>query len=58
MYKDLFFKNSKPKKKYMSCLSREKITELKKLYGKEIIQCAGNSCPYYYVKCGRMMLNI
>lgn len=51
--KDLYFKNGKAKKKYCLCLSREKITELKKLYGRIIIQCAGNSCPYYSIGCGR-----
>lgn len=53
---DLFFKNGKAKKKYCLCLSREKKAELKRLYGYEIIQCAGRECPYYAGKCGRMNL--
>ena len=50
---NLYFKNGKAKKKYCVCLSREKIAELKRLYGYEIIQCAGNCCPYYSIGCGR-----
>ena len=50
---ELFFKNGKAKKKYCLCLSKEKRTELKNLYGYEIIQCAGLGCPYYSVGCGR-----
>lgn len=53
---DLFFKSGKAKKKYCLCLSREKIAELKKIYGHEIIQCAGRDCPYYAVGCGRRNL--
>ena len=49
----LFFKNGRAKKSLCLCLSREKIAELKRLYGYTIIQCAGNSCPYYSVGCGR-----
>lgn len=48
---DLYFKNGKHKKKYMLCESKEKIEELKRLYGKKIIQCAGASCPYYSRGC-------
>lgn len=51
--KDLYFKNGKAKKKYCLCLSREKIAELKRLYGRTIIQCAGVFCPYYSIGCGR-----
>lgn len=47
---DLYFKNGKQKKKYMLCESKEKIAELKRLYGRKIIQCAGCCCPYY--RCG------
>lgn len=53
---DLFYKNGKAKKKYCLCLSREKIAELKRLYGYTIIQCAGCGCPYYAVGCGRKNL--
>lgn len=49
----LYFKNGRAKKSLCLCLSREKIAELKRLYGRTIIQCAGNSCPYYSVGCGR-----
>lgn len=49
----LFFKNGKAKKKYCLCLSEEKRAEFKRLYGYEIIQCAGCSCPYYAIGCGR-----
>lgn len=50
---DLYFKNGKAKKKYCLCLSKEKRAELKRLYGYEIIQCAGIGCPYYRIGCGR-----
>lgn len=56
MRTDLFFQNGKPKKKYMKCLSPEKLAELRKLYGRTIVQCAGLGCPYYSVGCGRMKL--
>ena len=49
----LYFKNGKAKKKYCLCLSREKKTELRRIYGYSIIQCAGCECPYYAVGCGR-----
>ena len=35
------------------CLSKEKRAELKRIHGYDIIQCAGNCCPYYAVECGR-----
>ena len=50
---DLFYKNGKQKKKYMPCESKEKVAELKRLYGKKIIQCAGAMCPYYFWGCDR-----
>lgn len=50
---DLYHKNGKAKKKYCLCLSREKRAEMKRLYGYEIIQCAGCGCPYYSRGCGR-----
>lgn len=53
---DLFYKNGRAKKKYCLCLSREKRAEMKRLYGREIIQCAGCGCPYYAVGCGRANL--
>lgn len=53
---DLYFKNGKPKKSYMRCLSQEKIAELRRLYGRTLIQCAGNECPFYAIGCGRMEL--
>lgn len=49
----LYFKNGKAKKKYCLCLSKEKKAELKRLYGRTIIQCAGTECPYYSLECGR-----
>ena len=48
---DLFYKNGKQKKKYMLCKSKEKIAELKRLYGRKIIQCAGAMCPSYSLGC-------
>lgn len=48
---DLYFKNGQQKKKYMLCESKEKIAELKRLYGIKIIQCAGCCCPYYCCGC-------
>lgn len=53
---ELYFKSGKAKKKYCLCLSREKIAELKRLYGYKIIQCAGRECPYYAIGCGRYNL--
>ena len=50
---ELFFKNGRAKKSLCLCLSKEKRAELKRLHGRDIIQCAGNSCPYYSVECGR-----
>lgn len=52
----LYFKNGRAKKSLCLCLSKEKRAELKRLYGRDIIQCAGNSCPYYSVGCGRANL--
>lgn len=50
----LFFKNGKAKKQYCKCLSVEQRRMFRKLYGREIIQCAGNGCPYYSTPiCGR-----
>lgn len=49
--KKLYYKNGKQKKKYMLCENKEKIAELKRLYGKKIIQCAGAMCPYYSLGC-------
>lgn len=54
--KNLYYKDGRAKKKYCLCLSREKRAELKRLYGRDIIQCAGNACPYYSIGCGRMRL--
>ena len=48
---DLYYNNGKQKKKYMLCESKEKIAELKRLYGRNIIQCAGVMCPYYSLGC-------
>lgn len=53
---ELYFKNGKPKKSYMRCLSQEKIAELRRLYGRTIIQCAGRECLFYAIGCGRMEL--
>lgn len=50
--KYLFFKNGKAKKSFCKCISAEKKREFKKLYGREIIQCAGLQCPFYEVGCG------
>lgn len=52
----LFYKNGKAKKKYCYCLSREKLAEMKRLYGYQVIQCAGLQCPYYGIECGRSNL--
>lgn len=45
-------KMEKQKKSFCKCISKEKIREFKKLYGREIIQCAGLQCPFYEVECG------
>jgi hypothetical protein len=52
----LYFKNGKPKQKYMYCLNKGK-REMKRLYGQEIIQCGGGNCPFYRVGCGRSKLD-
>lgn len=52
---DLYFKNGKPKKKYMYCLNRG-LREMRMLYGRDIVQCGGCNCPFYSVGCGRMRL--
>lgn len=52
-YEYLYFQNGKPKKKYMRCLSREKIAELRRIHGRTIIQCAGLECPFYAIGCGK-----
>ena len=49
----LYFKNGRAKKSLCLCLSREQQAMFKRLYGRTVIQCAGNSCPYYSVGCGR-----
>lgn len=54
--KNLYYKDGRAKKKYCLCLSREKRAELKRLHGRDIIQCAGRECPYYAVGCGRYRL--
>lgn len=50
---DLYYKNGKQKKKYMLCENKEKIAELKRLYGRKIIQCADAMCPYYSLCCNK-----
>lgn len=55
-YDYLYFKNGKPKKKYMYCLNRG-LKEMRMLYGQDIIQCGGCNCSYYSIGCGRMKLN-
>ena len=54
-YEYLFFKNGKPKKKYMYCLNEGK-RQMKMLYGQEIIQCGGLNCCFYPIGCGRSKL--
>lgn len=55
MNKSMYFKNGKPKKKYMFCLN-DGLREMRKLYGMGIIQCFGCRCPFYSIGCGRMEL--
>lgn len=55
MRNDLYFKNGKPKKKYMHCLN-EGLREMRRLYKQDIIQCGGCRCAYYTSGCGRMEL--
>lgn len=50
--KYLFFKNGKAKKTYCRCISKQKISEFRRLYGRTIIQCAGLECPFYPIGCG------
>ena len=50
---NLYYKNGKQKKKYMLCESKGKIAQLKRLYGKKVIQCAGAMCPYYSLGCNK-----
>lgn len=51
MINDLYFKNGKQKKKFELCESREHKAQFKRLYGREIVQCAGMNCPYYALGC-------
>ena len=53
MKTELFFKNGKQKKKYMLCENNEKIMELKRLYGRKIVECVDIMCPYYSLGCKR-----
>ena len=55
-YEFLYFKNGKPKKKYMYCLNEGK-REMQRLYGEEIIQCGGINCHFYRIGCGRSKLD-
>lgn len=50
---DLYFKNGKPKKKYMLCRNPEYIREIIGINGSYDINwvCGGNSCPFYSRGC-------
>lgn len=50
--RELYFKNGKPKKKYMYCLNRG-LQQMRMLYKQDIIQCGGCNCAFYPVGCGR-----
>lgn len=54
---DMFYKDGKPKKKFMLCYDREYIKELKKIYPNVapggIGVCGGLRCPLYAIGCGK-----
>lgn len=52
---EMYFKNGKPKKRYMYCLN-EGLCEMRRLYKMDIIQCGGCKCAFYSNGCGRMEL--
>lgn len=50
---ELYFKNGKPKKKYMLCRDPEYIREIISINGSYDINwtCGGNRCPFYSCGC-------
>ena len=50
---DLYFKNGKPKKKYMLCRNSQYINEIKSINGSYDIDwtCGGLLCPFYTKGC-------
>ena len=50
---ELYFKNGKPKKKYMLCRTPEYIREIIRINGNYNIDwvCGGNRCPFYGCGC-------
>lgn len=48
---NLYFKNGKQKRKFELCESREYKAQFKRLYKKDVVQCAGMLCPYYTRGC-------
>ncbi|MBR1422994.1 MAG: hypothetical protein IJ571_06090 [Ruminococcus sp.] len=50
---ELYFKNGKPKKKYMECRNPEYIREVAHINGHYNFNwaCAGISCPFYSTGC-------
>ena len=50
---ELYFKNGKPKKKYMLCRDSEYIREIISINGNYNIDwvCGGDRCPFYSCGC-------
>ena len=50
---ELYFKNGKPKKKYMLCRDPEYIREIESINGRYDINwtCGGLRCPFYTYGC-------
>lgn len=50
---ELYFKNGKPKKKYMLCRDPEYIREIESINGRYDINwtCGGLRCPFYTCGC-------
>lgn len=50
---ELYFKNGKPKKKYMLCRDPEYIREIIRINSRYDINwtCGGSRCPYYSTGC-------
>ena len=50
---ELYFKNGKPKKKYMLCRDPEYIREIERINGRYNIDwtCGGLRCPFYTCGC-------
>lgn len=51
---DLYFKAGGQKRKFELCEDRKYKAQFKRLYGKDVVQCAGAICPYYTRGCTKL----